>query len=250
MHRKTLLGLVGCTLVALPAFAADGPVGGTASVGVVSSYMWNGFNRVVSSGLQDGPSVQPKVNVGVRNTGLNLEVGGSFVVNDNSELQETTYGVNFVRQVVPAVEFGAGYTFYDNRVTSIGGVSVVDINNHEAWGSVALHSRVGVTPDVVDPYTVVVGSLKYAMPLSGVNVGGVGVGLNWDAGVVYNSGVKVGGVETVVSGVSAVVLGLNSALHVGGGVVVTPSVNYQVSVEQTVNPDDQFWATLGVAYGF
>ena len=88
------------------------------------------------------------------------------------------------------------------------------------------------------------------MPLSGVTVGGAGVGVNWGADVVYNSGIKVGGVEAVKSGVSAVQFGVNSALSVGGGVVVTPSVNYQVSVEETVNPENQFWATLGVAYGF
>ncbi len=33
MVRKTLLGLVGCTLVALPAFATDGPVSGTTDRG-------------------------------------------------------------------------------------------------------------------------------------------------------------------------------------------------------------------------
>jgi hypothetical protein len=261
MVRKTLLGLVGCTLIALPAFAVDGPVGGTVSVGVVSSYMWNGFDRVKAFGLEEGPSVQPKASVGLRNTGLAVEVGGSFVVNDNSDLQETTYGVTFQKSVSPVVSVGAGYTYYDNRLNEVGGVPVVDVNNHEGWGSVELQSRVGVSPGVtvkyeksssedVDPYVVAVGSLKYAMPLTGVNVGGAGVAVNWGAGVVYNSGITVGGVETVKSGVSAVTLGVNSALHVGGGVVVTPAVNYQVSVEDTVNPDNQFWAGLGLAYGF
>jgi hypothetical protein len=250
-------------LLAAPAFATDSPVTGNVSVGVVSSYMWNGFDRVKQQFGEDntGPSIQPKVSVGVPNTGLEVSAGGSFVVNDNSELQETTYGVSFNRAVVPNVVVGAGYTYYDNRVSEVAGVPVTDVNNHEGWGSLALKTNVGVSPsvvvkyekssnEVVDSYAVVVGGLKYEMPLSGVTVGGAGVGVNWGADVVYNSGITVGGVEAVKSGVSAVTFGVNSALSVGGGVVVTPSVNYQVSVEETVNPENQFWATLGVAYGF
>ena len=87
------------------------------------------------------------------------------------------------------------------------------------------------------------------MPLSGVSLGTAGVSLNWNADVVYNSGFKVGGVEAVKSGVSAVDFGVNAPVQ-AGSFVVTPSVNYQVSVEETVNPDNQFWATLGVSYGF
>ena len=260
MVRKTLLGLIGCALVALPAFATDGPVNGTVSVGVVSSYMWNGFDRVKSFGLDEGPSVQPAVSLGVRNTGLSVDLGGSFVINDNSELHEATYGVKFVRPVTPVVTVGAGYTYYDNMVSEVQGLPVDDVNGHEAWGNVELQTRVGVSPGVavkyekstqddVDAYAVVVGSLKYGMPLSGVNLGTAGVSLNWGANVIYNSGVKVGGVEAVKSGVSAVTFGVNSPVQ-AGNLVVTPSLNYQVSVEETVNQDDQFWATVGVAYGF
>jgi len=271
MVRKTLLGLIACTLLASVAVAEDGPVGGSVSVGVVSDYMWNGINRVTSFGLEDGPSVQPGVSVGLRNTGLAVNVGGSFVVNDNSELQETTYGVAFNRSVSPVVAVGAGYTYYDNRVSEVGGVpTTVDPNNHEVWGSVELSSSVGVKPGVavkyekssvdgVDGYAVVVGSVKYDMPLSGLNLGTTSVGLGWNADVIYNSAVKVGGVEQVKSGVSAVQLGLKAPVN-AGAVVVTPSVNYQVTVSDEVkaingNPvdgpqDGQFWATIGVAYGF
>lgn len=265
MVRKTLLGLIACTLLASVAVAEDGPVGGSVSVGVVSSYMWNGIDRVSSFGLDQGPSVQPGVSVGLRNTGLAVNVGGSFVVNDNSELQETTYGVSFNRSVSPVVSVGAGYTYYDNRVSDL----TVDPNNHEVWGSVELSSAVGVKPGVavkyekssvegVDGYAVVVGGVKYDMPLSGLNLGTASVGLGWNADVVYNSAVKTNGVEVVPSGVSAVQLGLKAPVT-AGGVVVTPSVNYQVTVSDEVKAinggvdgpqDGTFWATIGVAYGF
>jgi hypothetical protein len=262
MVRKTLLGLLGCTLMASAVVAEETPVDVTVSSNVASTYMWNGFDRVETLGLQAGPVVQPGVSVGVRGTGLNVNVGGSFVVNDNSELHETTYGVGLNRSVSPLVSVGAGYTFYNNRVsrTVSPGVTVDGVDDHEVWGSVVVTSGVGVKPGVTvkyekptgdgaTGYEVVVGSLAYAMPLSGVNVGGVGVNLNWNTGVVYNSGVTVGGVDVVKSGVSAWQVGVGSAVQ-AGRVVVSPSVNYQVSVEKTVDTQNEFWATVGVAYGF
>jgi hypothetical protein len=261
MIRKTLLGCLACTLVASLVFAEESPVSVTLSSSVTSTYVWNGFDRVESFGLQSGPSVQPRVSVGVVNTGLSVDVGGSFVVNDNSELQETTYGAKVVRQATPVVQVGAGYTYYDNRVTDVVGVGAVpDMNGHEFWGSVVLSSSVGVKPAVTfkyekptvdgyDGYGVVVGSLGYGLPLSGVTVGGAGVDVNWNAGVVYNTGFKVNDVERVKSGVSAVQFGVSSDVK-AGRVVVTPSVNYQVSVEDTVNDENEFWATVGVAWGF
>jgi hypothetical protein len=165
-----------------------------------------------------------------------------------------------VKSASPLVDVGVGYNFYDNRVDQIGGVSVTGVNTHEVWGSVELKSAVGVRPGVVvkyekpnadeaDGYAVVVGGLKYALPMSGVTVGGSGVDVNVSSNVVYNSGITVGGVEVVKSGVSAVQFGVASAVN-AGRVVVKPSVNYQVTVEDTVNPDNEFWATLGVAWGF
>ena len=260
MVRKVSLVLFAVALVASNAFAQGGPVVTTVSTTVASMYEWNGFNRVKTSGLEDGPVVQPRVSVGVPNTGFNFVVGGSFVVNEESELHEMTYGVNVVKSVSPLVDAGVGYNFYDNRVDQVGGVAVSDVNTHEVWGTVELKSSIGVRPgvtvkyekpnvDTQDAYVVAVGGLKYAMPLSGVNVGGAGVNLDWSTGVVYNGGVTVSGVEVVPSGVSAVQFGLASAVH-AGRVVVTPAVNYQVTVQDAVSTENEVWATVGVAWGF
>jgi len=270
MVRKVSLVLFAVALAASSAFAQGGPVVTTVSTTVASMYEWNGFNRVKASGLEDGPVVQPRVSVGVPNTGFNFVVGGSFVVNEESELHEMTYGVNVVKSVSPLVDAGVGYNFYDNRVDQVRGVAVSDVNTHEVWGTVELKSSIGVRPgvtvkyekpnvDTQDAYVVAVGGLKYAMPLSGVNVGGAGVNLDWSTSVVYNGGVVVGGKDLssgvvvggvdVPSGVSAVQFGLASAVH-AGRVVVTPAVNYQVTVQDAVSTENEVWATVGVAWGF
>jgi hypothetical protein len=261
MLRKALLGMFACALVVSVAAADDKPVSVTVSSVVTSTYMWNGFDRVEDTFGSDntGPAVQPKVTVGVKNTGLSASVGGSFVVNEDSQLHETTYGVNVVRDVSPVVSVGAGYTYFDNRA-KVAGVEVVDGDVHEVWGGVELNSSVGVKPGVavkyeksttegVDGFAVVAGTLKYGMPLTGVTLGGAAVDVNWKTGVLYNTGVKVNDVEVVKSGVSAWQLGVSSDIKTGS-VVVSPSVNYQVSVEDTVNPDNEFWATVGVSFGF
>lgn len=259
MVRKVLLGMFACALVVSVAAADDKPVSVTVSSVVTSTYMWNGFDRVETFGLESGPAIQPKVSVGVANTGLSASVGGSFVVNEESQLHETTYGVNVVRDVSPLVSVGAGYTYFDNRA-KIADVDVPDGDVHEVWGGVELNSSVGLKPGVavkyeksttegVDGFAVVAGTLKYGVPLTGVTVGGAAVDVNWKTGVLYNTGVKVNDVEVVKSGVSAWQLGVSSDIKTGR-VVVSPSVNYQVSIEDTVNKDNEFWATVGVAYGF
>jgi len=272
MVRKALLGMFACALVVSVAAADDKPVSVTVSSVVTSTYMWNGFDKVETFGLESGPAVQPKVTFGVNNTGLSASVGGSFVVNEDSQLHETTYGVNVLRDVSPLVSVGAGYTYFDNRA-KIAGVEVPDGDVHEVWGGVELNSSVGVKPSVavkyeksttdgVDGFAVVAGTLKYGMPLTGVTLGGAGVDVNWKTGVLYNTGDvgvrdEVGNVGVLKSGVSAWQLGVSSDIKTGS-VVVSPSVNYQVSVGdvepvvvgQTVDRVNEFWASVGVSYGF
>ena len=61
--------------------------------------------------------------------------------------------------------------------------------------------------------------------------------------------------EVVKSGVSAVQFGVSSNVK-AGRVVVTPAVNYQVTLRDVVTgvtqvtDENEFWATVGVAYGF
>jgi hypothetical protein len=267
MVRKALLGVLASTLVASVALADDGPVGATVSTTVASMYEWNGFDAVKGSGLDEGPVVQPVVTVGVKNTGLNIVVGGSFVVNDNSQLHETKYGVNVVRAVSPLVDVGAGYNFYDDRVKEdVTGQPRVDNNKHEGWGSLSVKTAAGVTPGVtvkyekpvqegLDAFTVVGGNLDYSVPMSGVALGGAGVDVKLHSGVLYQTALKVNDTEVVKAGLSAVQFGVSSAVRTGQ-VVVTPAVNYQVTLRdvaagvEEISSENQFWASLGVAYGF
>jgi hypothetical protein len=69
--------------------------------------------------------------------------------------------------------------------------------------------------------------------------------------LVYNGGVSPFGTE-VKSGLSDAVLGVSTDFAFGSerNLVLTPSVYYQWSLERTVNPDNEFWVSLGLKYVF
>ena len=68
---------------------------------------------------------------------------------------------------------------------------------------------------------------------------------------VYNSGVSPLGAK-VHSGISDAVLGASTDFAFGAGrnIVLTPYVYYQFSFENTVNPDNEFWAGISLKYTF
>lgn len=68
--------------------------------------------------------------------------------------------------------------------------------------------------------------------------------------ITYNDGLNpVDGVP-VEAGFSHVVVGGSTDYELGYGFSLTPAVFYQVSLEDTVNPEDQLWGTLGLRYQF
>ncbi|MBM4026686.1 MAG: hypothetical protein FJ280_14980 [Planctomycetes bacterium] len=69
--------------------------------------------------------------------------------------------------------------------------------------------------------------------------------------LVYNGGVSPYGTP-VNSGLSHAVLGASTdlALTAVPGLVLTPSFYYQFSFEDSVNPDNEFWASISLKYVF
>jgi hypothetical protein len=69
--------------------------------------------------------------------------------------------------------------------------------------------------------------------------------------LVYNDGVSPFG-NAVDSGLSHAVLGASTdfAFGLARNLVLTPAVYYQLSMEDSVNPDDEFWASLSLKYAF
>ena len=69
--------------------------------------------------------------------------------------------------------------------------------------------------------------------------------------LVYNTGVSPFGNE-VKSGFSDAVVGASTDFAFGAdrNIVLTPSIYYQFSLEETVDPDDEFWGGISLKYAF
>ncbi|HZM14857.1 MAG TPA: hypothetical protein VFE28_02540 [Candidatus Krumholzibacteria bacterium] len=258
MLRQVVLGFLLCAALAGNASAQISALDLEVSGAFLSKYIWNGFDRIRGRGLDDGPVLQPRVSLGMGGTPLHLAVGGSFVMNNDSELHETTYGVYVQRSASPLTKVGIGYTYYDDRVAPL--LAVPDADAHEIWFALDSHNVAGVRTgvdvkyeisarDAYDAYFVSQVDFGYVLPLVPTSAAGVGLDLVGTTRVLYNTKIVSQGVERVPKGFSAWQVGLAADFR-AARVIVTPSVDYQVTLEEAVNDEDPLWAGISVRYDF
>lgn len=259
MFRSALVGFLTGVLMAGAAFSQDVPMEVEVSGAFLTQYIWNGFDRIETRGLDPGPVVQPKVSVGMKNSPLRAHLAGSFVVNENSELHETIYGVSVVRSATALTRLAFGYNYYDDRVAL--GTNEEDTDSHEIWGALEATSPVGTRATIAtkwekptqsgfDSFTLFIGELGYQVPLIPVlGAGGLGLDLDVSTSVIYNTGMKQHDVEVVPSGFMAWQMGAAAHLRTGR-VAVVPTFKYQVTLEDAVSPDNPIWGGVTVTYAF
>jgi hypothetical protein len=259
MFRSVLLGLLTGAFVAGAAFSQEVPMEVEVSGAFMTQYIWNGFDRVEGRGLEPGPVVQPKVSVGMKNSPLRAHVAGSFVVNENSELHETIYGVSVVRSATPLTRVALGYNYYDDRVAL--GTQEESTDSHEIWGSLDAQSPVGTratlavkwekpTQNGFDPFTLFLGELGYQVPLLPVaSAGGFGLDFDVSTSIIYTTGMKQHDMEVVPSGFTAWQMGAAAHLRTGR-VAVVPMFKYQVTLEDAVSDENPIWGGVTVSYAF
>ena len=258
MPRRLVFGLLLCAALAGNASAQIGSLEIEVSGEYASKYIWNGFDRIRSQGLEMGPVLQPKVSVGLGRTPLHVAAGGSFLMNGQSELHETTYHVYVQRFASPFTRVGMGYTYYDDRISPVTGASDRDV--HEFWSALDSRNMAGVHTGVELKYEVSARDAYDAFFFANAEFGytyavvpPTATGLSLDLGgmtrILYNTRIEAQGVELVQSGFSAWQLGLTADFR-AAGVRVTPFVTYQSSLEEAVNDEDPLWAGISVAYAF
>ncbi|MHC4185857.1 MAG: hypothetical protein ACYSR4_08000, partial [Planctomycetota bacterium] len=91
--------------------------------------------------------------------------------------------------------------------------------------------------------------LDYGMTIAGILPETPEQVLNFHAELVYNDGFGWFG-QNVDNDWSHVLFGASTDFDLGYNMFFTPSVYYQISMEDTVNPDDELWTTLGLSYRF
>ncbi len=259
MLRRSFALFVLGVLWTTPAASQPGAVDVEVSSSFYTKYIWNGFDRIEGRGLEAGPVVQPRVDVAVADSPLHAHVGGSFVMNDQSELHETLYGVYVHRDTSPLASAAFGYNYYDDRVTLPAGGPEADL--HEIWGAVTMRSTAGTRTRIIakyenpaaeglGSYTLLVGEIGYHVPLVPVfSRGSFGFDLDASTAVIYTTGVEAQDVEIIEKGVSAWQVGVAGDIKTGS-IKLTPSVHYQMTFKDSVNDDNPFWVGVNVAYAF
>ncbi len=258
MLRKVLFGCLLCVGLAGRASAQVSAIDLEVSAAFLSKYIWNGFDRIRGFGLDTGPVLQPKVSLGMGNTPMHAAVGGSFVMNDDSELHETTYTVYVERYSTPLTRLGFGYTYYDDRIEPLLGSE--DGDAHEIWAALSSRNVAGMRTAAAvkyemsarehyDSFFFGLAEFGYSFPLVPAAATGIGLDLEATTRILYNTSIQSQGIESVQSGVSAWQMGLAAELR-AARVLVKPSLQYQVTLEDSVNDENPLWGGISVAYSF
>ncbi len=222
----------------------------------VSKYIWRGYDV-----LDDDAAFQPSINLDLFETGFSLNVWGSFALEAGHEnLDELDYTLAFAHTFFEeenyAIDFSMAYIYYDFPNTDSESSDMQEIG-----AGLSLPSLIPLGPSHLVPgYDAAynwpphgegpnegwfhIFSLSYDLPITPLlkNQGEQAMSL-W-ADLTYNDGAY----DSEPSWSHSTV-GVCTSFE-WQSFTLTPAVNYQWSFEDTVNEEDEFWASLSLTYSF
>ena len=224
----------------------------------VTKYLWRGYD------ILDGHAAwQPSVELDLFGTGFTFNVWSSIATSGGlSDLNEVDYTLAYGQTLFEdkryALDVGVQYIYYDfPRLSS----KLADAE--ETGVKLALPALIRTANSALVP-SYYVGRLNPAKHGGGHITGGTfqTLGLSYDLPIPRSEGksqvVSFAADVTHNSGAydadpdwSHATFGVSTKINIGAsGFTVTPALNYQVSMDDTVNDEDEIWAGLSVSYGF
>ena len=270
MKKGILVSAVVLLAAASMVQAQESELHGTAGVEFGSKYIWRGFDV-----YDDHAAIHPFVDLDLFGTGFGISAMGHRANSSGFELNErwdyTLYYQNrMFGDECYATNYRIGYVYYNYP----------DRSSHDTSDSIdlqelhAIFSWPNILPieGLVPTYVLVklwpsnsgslVGSatpgtasgfahifmLDYGLPIT-CPITGEPRTLNLHSEVVYNDGISPppGNVDHDWSNA---VFGVSTTFDLGNNLSLTPGVYYQSSWEDSVNPEDELWATVRLAYKF
>jgi hypothetical protein len=280
MEKKVILLSVVIVLgVAFFAQAQEGELHGTVDVTYWSKFIWRGFACFGPHG-----SMQPRVDLDLFQTGFGLDVIGRLPISSGyvnvtrwdfnvyygnkafeGEMYETNYRLAWVYYLYPdQPRRGSPSPPPCNQAAAL-----QELNAVFSWpnllgveGLVPSYAPIRVWPSKSNSYagskSQLNGSaaacghvfmLDYMMPIQGLMPETPEQPLMFHGELVYNDGFSPIG-AAVDSDWSHVLLGVMTEFDLGYDMYFTPALWYQLSMEDTVNEDDELYTTLGLKYKF
>ena len=262
--RKVLVGLLVLWSVAAVANAANiggQEVGVTVDATYVTKYIWRGFDL-----LDDKGAFQPSVDFDFGN-GFSFNVwgslagssrgGGSLSTVNAEEWDYTLAYSGTMNESCPwKTDYTIGWRFYD-----FPDMASNDADAQEIFLSMAFPELVGggVTPHAafmqmwpsegkgaVDDYSGGIYLFGFTYGFTTDQAPDLPMTFGWD--IVYNDGT---GSQTVDSDWSHMVWSLSTSMTCPmTGATITPGIYYQNSFEDSVNTEDELWASISYSFGF
>jgi len=223
---------------------------------IASQYLWRGYDVLGSHG-----AFQPSVTFDMFQTGLSLNIWGSFAFdNDYEDADELDYtvacgGVLFEQERY-AIEYSVNYIYYD-----FPSVNSQEADSQEIGFGISIPNLLPIGSSSLVPsyYCGYLWEVYDRGPEDGLfNILGVGYdlpipailprqeeqALSVAADITHNDGAF--GSDSDWSHATMTV----STSFEFKGFTLTPSAAYQWSFEDTVNDEDELWATLTMGYSF
>lgn len=258
--------------VAAAGYAQTGELHGSADLTYQSRYIWRGFDVYE----QDDSAIQPSVTLDLYGTGWGLNVTGHRAISSGHEEGERwDYWLFYRNRMFDgeayATDYMLSYIYYNYPEFSSHSSESPDLQEIHAFMS--WPDLLGVE-GLVPRYVLVklwpsnsgspVGSgsagtasgfahilmLDYAMHV-GCPITGEDRVLNWHSEYIFNDGVQPApGRGAVDHDWSNAVFGVTTDFDLGNNVTLTPGAYYQSSWDDSVNTEDEYWATVNLKYTF
>lgn len=254
MKKKliAILFMLSClTVLSTSIKAQDAKLGIDLDTTFVSKYMWRGYDI-----YDDHGAWQPSVNVDLFGSGFSVNVWGSLPIGSgNEDLTEidftAAYSFSGFQDEVYATDITLDYVYLDYPKLS----HTSEAQEMEMWVSMPKLLSIGdiaivpgyciafmwpTSSDVSDVAgTFHVFSLGFELPLPGTEQA-----LSFGAELVYNDGAY--GADNDWSDAA---FSVSTRFEVGR-LSITPSVNYQISMDDSVNSENELWTTLSFSTSF
>lgn len=229
-------------------------IGLTADMTVATKYIWRGYDL-----FDDHGAYQPSVNWDIFDTGFSVNLWGSFPFGSGNEVFKEldytiAYGTTLFEEDSYALDLGVNYIYYDFPKVSSRFVP----DSHEIGVNIALPhlftigdnalvpsyycgklwpADSGLDSDIAGGYHAL--GLGYDLKLPGIEQA-----LSLWADVNYNDGLFDADHDW-----SHATLGVSTCFEMGS-VRMTPFIGYQITMDHSVNIDDEFWGGLSVNISF
>lgn len=236
-------------------------IGVTIDATYVSKYIWHGFNFYG----HDNAAFQPSIDFDLWGTGFGVTVWHSRAFRSGlSDLEEfdyiVYYGDSAFEETSYAMDYVVSWLYYDFYDTRTRDSDLQELMTQFSWPDL-------LPCKIVPSY--IVGKLWQSRSGSAAlkNVGGwihvLGLGYDWTipgvlpetsnqvvslmADLTYNDGYGAAGVDHDWSHAT---LGASTSLGIANNLTFTPGMYYQISLDDSVNDEDEVWTSLSLTCNF